>query len=75
MHGAAASQVYAFILSLFMFGLYEAGKVIEAPLQTVLNLVPLDDMSFTLSDDLTNLVDDPDNNVPVFLDRQASNKA
>ena len=35
--------------------------------QMVLNLVPLDDMSFTLSDDLTNLVDDPDHKVPVFL--------
>jgi predicted membrane chloride channel (bestrophin family) len=65
--GFIMAAVYAFVLALFMFGLYEAGRVIEAPMQTVLQLVPLDDMSFTLSDDLTNLVDDPDHTVPVFL--------
>jgi len=31
--GFVLSMSYAFVLSLFMFGLYEAGKVIEAPLQ------------------------------------------
>jgi predicted membrane chloride channel (bestrophin family) len=68
--GFFLALAYSFSMSLFMFGLYEAGKIIEAPLQAVLNLVPLDDMSFTLSDDLTNLIDDPDHKVPVFLSKE-----
>ena len=54
-------------MALFMFGLYEAGNVIEVPFKAVLEMVPLDDLGHALSDDLTNLVDDPDNGVPVFI--------
>jgi hypothetical protein len=43
--------------------------VIEAPLATVVALIPIDEMGHTLSDDLSNLVDDPDDEVPVFLPR------
>ena len=85
--------LYGFLMALFMFGLYEAGNVIEVPFkaraavvrpfhaasappsparaglccQAVREMVPLDDLGHALSDDLTNLVDDPDNGVPVFL--------
>jgi hypothetical protein len=67
--GFVLALAYSFTISLFMFGLYEAGKIMEAPLQAVLGAVPLDDMSWTLSDDLTNLVEDPDHKIPVFLSK------
>jgi predicted membrane chloride channel (bestrophin family) len=54
----------------FFFGLYEAGTLMEAPVKAVSTLVPLDDLKASLSDDLTTLVDDPEENVPVFLPAQ-----
>lgn len=67
--GFGLSLAFTFFLALFFFGLFEAGKVIEAPLATVVTLIPIDEMGHTLSDDLSNLVDDPDDEVPVFLPR------
>lgn len=58
-------------VSLFFFGLYEAGRVIEAPIKQVISLVPIETLTYALSDDLSNLIDDPDNAVPVFLPRPA----
>lgn len=60
-----------FFTALFFFGLFEAGNVVEAPLKTVLALTAVDNMCFSLSDDLSSLVDDPDQRVPVFMPRPA----
>jgi predicted membrane chloride channel (bestrophin family) len=65
--GMLLGLMYSFALSLFFFGLYEAGNIIEAPLKAVVALVPVDSMGFSLSDDLASLVDDPDGAVPVHL--------
>jgi hypothetical protein len=35
--------------------------------QATADLIPLETLSFALSDDITNLTDDPDQSVPVFL--------
>ena len=48
-------------------GLYEAGKLMESPVESTVALIPLEAISYTLSEDLTNLTDDPDQAVPVFL--------
>jgi len=63
--GLTLTLVYTGFLSLFIFGLYEAGNVVEAPLKAVLALIATEDMSHSLSDDLASLVDD--DSVPVFL--------
>ena len=52
-------------LSLFVFGLYEAGNVVEAPLKAVMKLIVTEDMGHSLSNDLAALIDDT--SVPVFL--------
>jgi len=69
--GLVLSLLTTAFVSLFFFGLYETGKAIEAPLKQVISLVPLGALTYTLSDDLTNLIEDPDNAVPVFLPRPA----
>ena len=38
--------------ALFFFGLYEAGTLMENPVKAVSVLVPLDDLKYTLSEDL-----------------------
>ena len=63
--GLGLTLAYTCFLSLFVFGLYEAGKVVEAPLKAVMELVVLEDMSHSLSDVLASLVDD--SSVPVFF--------
>ena len=98
--GAAVAFALSFLTTMFYFGLYEAGKLMESPVATVAQLIPLDTLSFALSvrahphpnphlnpnpnpsrgpnrnpnpapdaeqDDITNLTDDPDQSVPVFL--------
>lgn len=65
--GTAVTFIMSFMVALFYFGLYEAGKLIEKPVEAIVSLVPLEALSYTLSDDLTNLTDDPDQSVPVFL--------
>jgi len=65
--GTAVTAVMSFMVSLFYFGLYEAGKLMETPVETTVSLIPLEGLSYTLSDDLTNLTDDPDQAVPVFF--------
>jgi hypothetical protein len=63
--GLGLTLCYAAFLSLFIFGLYEAGNVVEAPIKAVLALIATDEMSHTLSDDLASIVGD--DSVPVFL--------
>ena len=63
--GLVITVTYTAFLSLFVFGLYEAGNVAEAPLKAVVALLSVDDLATSLSDDLASLVDDPA--VPVFL--------
>ena len=58
---------YTFMTALFFFGLYEAGTIMEKPVAAVTQLVPLDDLKYALSADLTDLVDDPEDSVPIFL--------
>jgi len=70
MSGLLHTLVYTFGSAFFFFGLYEAGTLMEAPVKAVSTLVPLDDLKASLSDDLTTLVDDPEENVPVFLPAQ-----
>jgi len=65
--GLMLTIFYTFLLALFFFGLYEAGKAVEAPLKTVVLTLAVEEMCWSLSDDLASLVDDPD--VPVFLPR------
>eukprot|EP00908_Phaeocystis_cordata_P006915 Transcript_17561.p2 GENE.Transcript_17561~~Transcript_17561.p2 ORF type:complete len:342 (+),score=172.54 Transcript_17561:80-1105(+) len=65
--GTGVTFVMTFVLALFYFGLYEAGKLMESPVKATADLIPLETLSFALSDDITNLTDDPDQSVPVFL--------
>ena len=65
--GTVVTFALTFMTTMFYFGLYEAGKLMEAPVATTAELIPLDTLSFALSDDITNLTDDPDQSVPVFL--------
>jgi hypothetical protein len=65
--GLALTIGYTAVLSIFYFGLYEAGKTTEAPLKAVMAMIPMDEIGYVLSDDLSSLVDDDD--VPVFLPR------
>jgi len=65
--GLGLTIFYTFILSNFFFGLFEAGKTLEAPLKSLAASLATDDMGYVLSDDLSNLIDDPD--VPVLLTR------
>lgn len=65
--GLVLTICYSFVISLFFFGLFEAGKLVEKPIKAIMAVTDLDDMTATLSDDLANLVDDPDGDVPVFL--------
>ncbi len=67
--GFGMSVGFSFFIGLFFFGLFEAGKLVEAPLKQAVKLIPLDDLGHTLSDDLSNLVEDPDDDIPVFLTR------
>tara|TARA_B110001452_G_C15182724_1_gene410799 strand:- start:62 stop:196 length:135 start_codon:yes stop_codon:yes gene_type:complete len=39
----------------------------ESPVESTIALIPLEAISYNLSEDLTNLTDDPDQAVPVFL--------
>ena len=65
--GFVLALAYTFASALFFFGLYEAGTIMEKPVAAVTQLVPLDDLKYALSSDLTDLVDDPEDSVPVFL--------
>jgi len=65
--GTAVTFVMSFVTALFYFGLYEAGKLMESPVESTIALIPLEAISYNLSEDLTNLTDDPDQAVPVFL--------
>jgi len=62
--GLLLTVAYSSFISLFVFGLYEAGNVAEAPLKAVADLSALDELTTSLSDDLASLVDDA---VPVFI--------
>ena len=64
-YGLMCTLVYTAAISLFIFGLYEAGKCVEAPLKTLVTLSVAEDMMASLSDDLASLVADP--SVPVFI--------
>ena len=50
--------VHTAFLSLFVFGLYEAGHVVEAPLEAVMRLINAEDMGTALALDLAALVDE-----------------
>ena len=63
--GLGMTLVYTAFLSTFVFGLYEAGNVVEHPLKNVMSLLSTEDMAASLSDDLASLVDDE--TVPVFI--------
>ena len=63
--GLGLTLVYTAFLSLFIFGLYEAGNIVEAPIKATMALLVTEDISHTLSDDLASLIDD--DTVPVFL--------
>jgi len=65
--GFFLALAYTFFCALFYFGLYEAGTIMEKPTDAVTKLLPLDDLQASLSADLTDLVDDPEDGVPVFL--------
>jgi len=65
--GFVLALAYTFGCALFFFGLYEAGTIMEKPVAAVTQLLPLDDLKYSLSSDLTDLVDDPEDTVPVFL--------
>jgi len=67
MVGTVVTFALTFLTAMFYFGLYEAGKLIESPVACTAELIPLDTLSFALSDDITDLTDDPDQSVPVFL--------
>jgi len=67
MVGTVVTFALSFMTTMFYFGLYEAGKLMDSPVTTTAELIPLDTLSFALSDDITNLTDDPDQSVPVFL--------
>ena len=47
--GAALAFALSFLTTMFYFGLYEAGKLMESPVATVAQLIPLDTLSFALS--------------------------
>ena len=47
--GAAVAFALSFLTTMFYFGLYEAGKLMESPVATVAQLIPLDTLSFALS--------------------------
>lgn len=63
--GFVLSLFYTFLIALFYFGLFEAGKLVAKPFKAALAVVDLTELTSTLSDDLANLVDDGE--VPVFL--------
>jgi len=65
--GFVMALCYSFVLGLFFFGLFEAGKLVVKPVKAIMAVTDLEEMTATLSDDLANLVDDPDGEVPVFL--------
>jgi predicted membrane chloride channel (bestrophin family) len=65
--GLSLTIFYTFIISLFLFGLHEAGKMLGAPLKAIAELIATDEMGYTLSDELSSVIDDED--VPVFLPR------
>jgi len=65
--GLLLTLLYTLGSALFFFGLYEAGTLMEAPVKAVSQVVPLDDLKYTLSEDLATLVDDPEDSVPIFL--------
>jgi len=65
--GFSLAVAYAFGSALFFFGLFEAGKTVEAPAKAASQLLPLDDLKFALSADLSELIDDPEDEIPVFL--------
>jgi len=65
--GFVLTICYSFILGLFFFGLFEAGKLVVKPVKAIMAVTDIVEMTSTLSDDLANLVDDPDGEVPVFL--------
>ena len=49
MVGTALAFALSFITTMFYFGLYEAGKLMESPVATTARLIPLDTLSFALS--------------------------
>ena len=49
MVGTVLAFALSFITTMFYFGLYEAGKLMESPVQTTAELIPLDTLSFALS--------------------------
>jgi hypothetical protein len=65
--GLSLTIFYTLLLSLFYFGLYEAGKPVDAPLASLTATLAIEEMFYVLSDDLSSLVDD--DSVPVFLPR------
>merc|ERR1712226_549357 len=57
----------SFVLGLFFFGLLEAGKLVEKPVAAMVAISDLEGLTVSMSNDLANLIDDPDGEVPVFL--------
>ena len=49
MVGTVLAFALSFITTMFYFGLYEAGKLMESPVATTAELIPLDTLSFALS--------------------------
>jgi len=67
--GLGLTVFYTAMLSLFYFGLYEAGKTVEAPLAELSSLLSTSEMGYALSTDLANLVDDAE--VPIMLSQKS----
>ena len=49
MVGTVVTFALSFMTTMFYFGLYEAGKLMESPVATTAELIPLDTLSFALS--------------------------
>lgn len=59
------SLCFSFLLGIFFTGLYEAGKILEAPIHTAVTLLAIDEIGWSLSNGLSALVGDGD--IPVFM--------
>lgn len=67
MGGFLPTIIGSFLVGLFFFGLLEAGKLVEKPVKAMVAISDLEALTVSLSEDLANLIDDPDGEVPVFL--------
>jgi hypothetical protein len=65
--GFIPTIIGCFVLGLFFFGLLDAGKLVEKPVTAMVAVSDIEASTVNLSEDLANLIDDPDGEVPVFL--------